>query len=121
VDHKPDFGSTTAVIAYVRKRVTPTILWSAIGALVTCLVVSITWLVTTQTDIRTAQRDIRQLHDTVGELQKQGDLLHKIDTQLAVMNSKMDDIATEVDRQREWRERITEVAESPPHAARKRR
>jgi len=53
----------------------------------------------------TAQRDIRQLKESriesqksFADLRQQLDLLHKIDTQLAVMNNKVDDIATEVDR-----------------------
>lgn len=115
---KPDFGSTTAVVAYVRKRLTPTVLWSAIGALVTALVVSITWLVTTQSDIHQLKDTVAESKKSVADMQQKFDLLQDIKTQLAVMNSKMDGIATEVDRQREWRERIEDVAEAPPHARR---
>jgi len=108
-----DFGSTTAVIAYVRQHVTPTVLWSAIGALVTALVVSITWLVTMQSDVR-------QLKIAVAESKETGEMLHKIDTRLAVMGSKVDTIADEVDRQRARWERVQNVAEELP-LARKRR
>lgn len=41
--------------------------------------------------------------------------LHKIDTAMQVMGSKVDTIADEVDRQREWREHIERAAEEPPH------
>src|SRR5450631_1125009 len=94
-------------------------LWSAIVALVLTLMVAITWIVTTQSNSRTAQHDIDNLRQSVEDLQRQSDLLHKIDKQLAVVASQVDDIATEVDRQREWRDKIEGVAELPPHARRR--
>jgi hypothetical protein len=126
VEEKPDFGSTTQILKerapgfawlprVLRERLTPAVLGSA----VTALAIAIAYVVNAQHDIRNAQRDIRQLHDTVGDLQRQSDLLHKIDTQLAVMGAKVDDIANEVDRQREWREKIEGMAELPPHARRR--
>lgn len=114
-----NFGSTTAVIAYVRRRVTPTVLWSAIGALVTALVVSITWLVTMQSDVRQLKEGVSESKKSVADIRQQLDLLHKIDTQLAVMGGQINSIADEVDRQREWRDRIEGIAESPPHARRR--
>lgn len=100
----------------LRGRLTP----AALGSVVTALCVAIWYVVSAQHDLRTAQRDIHQLHDTVGNLERQTELLHKIETQLAVMESKVDDIANEVDRQREWREKIEGVAELPPHARKRR-
>jgi hypothetical protein len=122
VEEKPDIGGTTAVYEkvglawlprFLRGRLTP----AAMGSAITALCIAIWYVLNAQHDIRNAQRDIRQLHDTVGDLQRQSDLLHKIDTQLAVMGSKVDDIANEVDRQRAWREKIEGVAELPPHAS----
>jgi hypothetical protein len=123
VDKPTDFESTTAVLArrapglawlptFLRQRLTPAALWSAIAALVTALAISITWLVNTQSNIH-------QLKESVADLQRERDLLHRIDTQIAVMASKVDGIATEVERQRAWRDKIEGVAEAPPHARRK--
>lgn len=114
-----DYLSTTQIVTYVRKRVTPTILWSAIGALVTALVVAITWLVTTQSDIHQLKEAETESKKSVADIRQQLDLLHKIDTQLAVMSSQINSIADEVDRQREWRDKIEGIAESPPHARRR--
>lgn len=113
MDEKPDFGATTAVIAYVRKRITPGAIWGAI----TALAVAIAYVVNAQHDLHRHQESITDLQQ---ERQQDRDLLQKIDTQIAVMGSKVDNIANEVDRQREWRERIEDVAEAPPHARRKR-
>lgn len=125
VEDKSDFGGTTAVIAYVRSRVTPKILWSIIAGLVGVLVVAITWIVNTQSDVHQLNKTVTQLEEqrktAAADRDQDRELLHKIDTAVQVMGGKVDDIATEVNRQREWRERITEVAESPPHAMRKRR
>lgn len=100
-------------------------LWSAIGILCAALVASITWVVTTRSDIHGLEKTVTQLEEqrktAAADRDQDRELLHKIDTAVAVMGNKVDDIATEVNRQREWRERITEVAESPPHAMRKRR
>lgn len=126
MNEKPDFGSTTAVNQYapglawiprvVRDKLSP----AALGSAITALAIAIGYVVNAQHDIRNAQRDIRQLHDTVGDLQRQSDTLHKIETQLAVTASKIDDIADEVDRQRQWRDKIEGIAEAPPHARRHR-
>jgi cell division protein ZapA (FtsZ GTPase activity inhibitor) len=120
VEEKPDFGNTTAVIVRaVRKRLTPATVWGAIGT----LTIAIGYVLN-------AQHDISRLKETVAKLEQERkestegrdqdrELLHKIDTQLAVMGSKVDDIAAEVDRQREWRDRLSEIAESPPKARRR--
>lgn len=92
----------------MRKHFTP----AAFGSAVTALAISIAYVLN-------AQRDIHQLKDTVAEQGKQLELLHKIDTDVAVMSNSVSAIAAEVDRQREWRERIETVAESGPHGRRK--
>lgn len=125
-DEKDNWESTTAVLARrapgfawlpvaLRQRLTPAVLWSAI----TALAISITWLVNAQADIHQLKESSAESQKSVSDLRQQLDLLHKIDTQIAVMNNKVDSIATEVDRQREWRERIESVAEAPPHARRR--
>lgn len=116
---KPDFGSTTQMVAYVRKHLTPTVLWSAIGALVAALMVAITWIVNMQSDVHQLKEMDGRREKAVTDMQQKLDLLQEIRTQLAVMNGKVDGIADEVDRQREWRERIEGIAESPPHARRR--
>lgn len=117
-----DFESTTAVLARrapglawlpigLRKHLTPAALWAAI----TALALAIGYVVNAQHDIHHHQESIIDLQTT---RQQDREILQRIDTQIAVMNTKISDIATEVDRQREWRERIEDVAEAPPHARR---
>jgi hypothetical protein len=126
MDKHHDFESTTAILrrrapglawlpSALRQRLTP----AALGSAVAALAIAIGYVLNAQHDIHNAQNDVHRLQESVTSLEKERDLLHKIDTQLAVMSSKVDGIATEVDRQREWRERIESVAESPPHARRR--
>lgn len=117
---EPDFGSTTAVIVWVRRRLTPRVLWSAIATLLTALVVAITWLVTTQSDIHHLKETVAESKKSVADMQQKLDLLQEIKMQIAVMGGKVDNIATEVDRQRQWRERIENEAEIPPQARKRR-
>jgi hypothetical protein len=123
VDHKPDFGSTTAVIAYVRRRVTPTVLWSAIGTLVTVLVVAITWIVNMQSDMRRFKETVPALEqdrkEAAAQRDRDRDMLNKIDKAVGEMGVKLDNIADEVDRQREEWDHVHGIAESPPHARRR--
>ena len=124
---KPDFESTTEMLrrrapglawlpSILREKFTPAALVSA----VTALVATVAYVVNAQHEIHNAQEGVRRLQSSVASLERERDVLHKIDTQLAVMNNKVDDIASEVDRQREWRERIEGIAESsPPHARRR--
>jgi hypothetical protein len=120
---EPDFGSTTTVLEkrapglawlprVLRQRLTPAVLGSA----VTALAVAIAFVVNAQHELHTAQHDIDRQGRSISELQQQFQLLHEINTQLAVVDNKVDVIATEVDRQREWREKIEDAAESGPHA-----
>lgn len=123
MDDKPDFGSTTAVVVWARKRLTPTVLWGAIGALVTALMVCITWIVTTQSDIHQLKDGLADSKRAVADMQEQFkqqiDLLHKIDTRNAVMGSEIANISDEVNHQRERWERIEGIAETPPHPRRR--
>jgi hypothetical protein len=124
VSDKPDFESTTAILKrrapglawipkVVRDNLSPTALWSAIGA----LVIAIGYVLNAQHSINALKDSVEESKKSVTELQAQLNLLHKIDTQIAVMSNKVDTIAAEVDRQREWRERIEDLAErTPPHA-----
>lgn len=116
MNEEPDFGSTTAVVAWVRRRITPGAVWTGLVAFVSALVIAVGWWHATQTNIKSLQ-EFKTKQEARDEARAAD--LQKIDTQLAVMNSKIGDIATEVDRQREWRERIEDVAEAPPHARRR--
>jgi transposase-like protein len=112
-----DFGSTTAVIVRVlKKHVTPTSIWTATVVLAT----AIGYLVNVRRDIRQHDEDIQQLKEWRSEArtehQQDSEVLHKMDTQLAVMKSQLDD---EVDRQREWREQLAQIAGESPHRKRK--
>ena len=125
---QPDPHTVTAVLEehlpllallprVLRKYLTPAALVSALVSVAGASV----YAVSARHDVSDAQRDIHQLRDTVSELQKQRDVLHDIQMQLGKMGVEVDTIADEVDRQRAWREHIEGIAESPPHAARKRR
>jgi hypothetical protein len=119
-----DYESTQAILArrapglvwipeMVRKKLTPGALWLAI----TMLAGAIGYVVNAQHDLHRHQESIAdlqasRLHDR--------ELLEKIDMELAVVNTRIGDVVTEVDRQREWRERIEGVAEEQPHAAKRR-
>lgn len=122
----PDWESTTAILArrapglawlppVLRQHFTP----AALGSAITALAIAIAYVLNAQHDIRSAQEDVHRLQSSVASLEEERTVLHKIDTQIAVMNNKIDDIAAEVDRQREWRERIEGIAEAPPHARRR--
>lgn len=106
-----DPGSTTAVIAYVRRRVTPTVLWSAIGALVTALVVTITGVVTMQSDIK-------GLKDEKAESRKERErfeeFMRKSEIHDAVTEGKLDNIADQLGQLRKWQDHVQQVADTPP-------
>jgi hypothetical protein len=122
-DDQRDWESTTAVLARrapglawlpsaLRQRLTP----AALGGAVTALAIAIAYVVG-------AQHDIRRLQESAAVSERDRaqdrDLLQQLVTGQAVMNGKVDSIATEVDRQREWREGIEREAEAPPHARRR--
>jgi hypothetical protein len=120
-----DWQSTTAVQRYapglawvprwIRQRLTPAAVGSAVGA----LVIAVGYVINARHEISDAQASVQRLHADVASLERERDVLHEIQTQLAVVNSKVDGIGIEVDRQREWRERIEDAAEAPPHARRR--
>jgi hypothetical protein len=114
---KLDYGSTTAVIAYVRKRVTPAALWGAIAGLVGALVIAVTAWTTTQKNIAHLQEFSARAE---AREQKTDDLLQQLATGQAVMNTTMGEFKAEQDRQRARWERIESVAEESPHARRRR-
>jgi len=99
---------------WLRGRLTPTTLWLAIGA----LAAGIGYVGKAQVKLDRHQESITDLQL---EHAQDRDLLQKMNTQLAVMNRTIDDIAEEVNRQRDWREKIQEQAEAPPHARRRTR
>ena len=94
---------------------------AALWSMVTAIAFALAYVVSARHEIYDAQAAVHRLQASVAHLEQERDVLHRIDTQLQVMNNKVDDIATEVDRQREWRERIEDAAESPPHAMRRRK
>jgi hypothetical protein len=127
---EPDFESTTTILekrapglawlpTIVRKKFTPAALWTTI----TVLCVAITSLVSAQHDVVDLKEKVATLQkerkEALDDQQAERELLHKIDTQVAVMANQVATIATEVDHQREWREKIESVAENPPHARRR--
>jgi outer membrane murein-binding lipoprotein Lpp len=124
-ERQEDWQSTTAVQRYapglawlprwIRQRLTPAAVWSAVIVLAT----AVGYVVNARHALNDAQASVHRLQASVASLERDREELHRIDTQLAVMNSKLGDIETEVDRQREWREKIEGVAELPPHARRR--
>jgi hypothetical protein len=118
-----DFSATTRIklrwLLPFRNYLTPAILWTAIAGLASVLVVSITWLVTMQARVAKAQDDIQRQEKSMEAFQKQGDTLNEINTKLGILTTQMTDIRAEVERQRDWRDRIEAAADTPPHARRK--
>ena len=116
MDEKPDFGSTTAVVVrVVRKHLTPATVWGAI----TTLAIAIGYVINAQHDLARLKESMAESKQSIADLQRQLGVLPKIDTQLAVLAGNVGSIADEVDRQREWRDRIEGIAETPPHARRR--
>lgn len=116
--HETDTGvfkrafSDLAWLLPFRKYLTPSALWIAIGILASGIIF-------VGKRVYTVDQHQESITGLQQERQQDRELLQKIDTQIAVMGSKVDNIANEVDRQREWRERIEDVAEAPPHARRR--
>jgi cob(I)alamin adenosyltransferase len=116
VDETPDYGSTTAVVArVVRKHLTPATVWGAIGT----LTLAIGYVLNAQHDLARLKESMAESKRTVADLQQQLAALPKNDTQMAVLSGKVDAFGDEVDRLREWRDRIEGIAETPPHARRR--
>lgn len=100
----------------MRDRLTPAALRSAI----TALAFAIAWVVNAQHDVHRLQESVAALEKDREQNAARTEVLHSIDTRLEVLANRVGDMATEVDRIREWRERIEDVAEAPPHARRHR-
>jgi hypothetical protein len=127
VDKEPDHESTQAFLQrrapglawipkVIRDNLSPGALWSAIGA----LVIAIGYVLSAQHNISVAKETADAAQKSVVDLQQKLGVLNEINTNLAVMKSEVDGIATEVNRQREWREKIEDQAERlPPHAKRR--
>jgi hypothetical protein len=124
---KHDFESTTAVLkrrapglawlpAVFRERLTPAALWGAIVATAGMLVLAVTAWVSTQKNMEHLQE--LSVHAQAHE-QKTDELLQQLVTGQAVMNATMGEFKAEQDRQRQWRDRIEQEADSPPHARRR--
>lgn len=112
--------STTAIATYIRRYVTPKVLWIAIGILFSALAGSVAWINAMRSDFQQFKDSAAESKRSMADMQQRFDLLQEIKTQLAVMSSQINNIADEVDRQRgEW-DRIHGIAESPPHARRRR-
>jgi mannitol-specific phosphotransferase system IIBC component len=113
-------GGTTAVIAYVRRHVTPKMLWATIGILVSALVsvlyVSITWIVTMQSDVKSIKDWQPETKKTMADMQQN---IAKLQTDQAVTESMVKGMDAEVKRQGGKWDRVEEVADSPPHARRR--
>lgn len=128
-EEKPDFGSTTAVnIAWIphaiRRRLTPRNVWSAAVILVVCT----GYVMNAQHNISNAQADVTRLEAEVRDakqsmtaLQQELGALQDIKTQLAVQDSKLNNIADKLNGLTQWRQSIEQAAESPPHPSRRHR
>jgi hypothetical protein len=124
VSEKPHwYETTTAVLARrapglawlpvaLRKHFTPAALVSAVSAVAVCIAY-----------VLNAQRDLSQLKVTVADQvsaqAKQFELLHELNVRLAVVNLDMLHQGEELDRLREWREQIEDIAETSPHGRRR--
>lgn len=123
MDAKPDFGGTTAIVAYVRQHVTPKGLWWAIagllGTLVPALFIAITWIVTTRSGMEELQGKVKESKQSVTDMQQKLDMFQDMRTDIAVIKSTMVEFKAEQDRNRERWDRIDRIAELPPHARRR--
>jgi hypothetical protein len=118
---KHDYEATQAIfirrwpqLAWIvpfKQYITPAVLCSVIAA----MAIAIWYVVGAVHELHGSQADIRRHDESIATLQKQNDILNEIKTQIAVVNSKVDNISSEVDRQREWREHVETEAESRPH------
>jgi cell division protein FtsB len=121
-DKQRSWETTTAILrrrapglawlpSFLRQRLTPVALWGAIGI----LAVSIAYVVN-------AQRDLNRHQESITDLQRDRaqdrDMLQQIVNSQTAMSGKIDTLTDEMNRQRDWREKIEEVAESGPHAKR---
>ena len=131
MDEKEDLGSTTAVYEKVglgwlpralRNRLTP----GRVGSAIAGLSIAIWYVVNDRHDVIHLKETVTRLEQELAnkqaaeEREQDRELLHKLETAVDVMNAKWDDMQAEVNRQRERWDRVEQVADSPPHARRRR-
>jgi len=104
----------------LRKHLTPRVVWTLAGALWTFAVAWGSVCLTIHVRSISVEKDVSQLKDSAKRFEEQRATLEAIDKKLAVLDSKVDNISAEVEHQREWRDRIEQQAEAPPHARWKR-
>lgn len=97
----------------VRDKLTPAL----VGSAITTAFMAIAYI------FNSPQKDIQRVQEIIAQQQvheaKTDELLQQLVTGQAVMNAAMGDFRDEQDRQREWRDRLSEIAETPPHARRR--
>lgn len=97
----------------VRDKLTPAL----VGSAITTAFMALAYL------FNSPQKDIHRVQEIITQQQaheqKTDELLQQLVTGQAVMNAAMSDFRDEQDRQREWRDRLADIAEAPPHARRR--
>lgn len=101
----------------VRDKLTPAL----VGSAITFLFGGLAYVFNSpQKDVHRMQEAIvqQQAHEQAHD-EKTDMTLQQLVTGQAVMNAAMSDFRDEQDRQREWRDRLADIAETPPHARRR--
>lgn len=97
----------------VREKLTPAL----VGSVITTIFMGVAYL------LNSPQKDIHRLQESMAELKQSLDqavtLLHKEDTQQAVMSSQIGDLTEKADRNEGRWDRLADIAETPPHARRR--
>lgn len=106
------FPGWRAYLAMSLRRVTLPALWSV-------SLVIIGAVITGSSRVIHDESNINDLSNRVQKLESQQELLQKIDHDLTRLDEKVNGIKGDLDQQIEWRNRVEDVAEIPPHARRK--
>ncbi len=119
---KIDFGSTTAVNIIwekVKERVSPKAFWGGVCA----LVFAVGFVMNLRHNVSNALDDVERLKLRLDEvkasLASESAALTAEREKSAEMGRHIEDLGTEVDRLREWRDHVQGVAETSPHARRR--
>lgn len=107
-----DDGAITTVLEKVRLGLKGKLKSGSLWAAVATLASGILYVAKEQIKIDQHQESITSLQQ---ERRQDHELLQKMSTQLEVVISQMSNLTAESNRQRDWRERIEDVAELPPH------
>lgn len=111
-----DFSATARIqlrwLLPFRNYLTPSALWAAIVA----LAIAIGYVVHAQVNLNSHQESIDELKKSIAKLVEQS---QDTRTDVASIKATVGDMKDEQDHQRERWERIDSVAESPPHARRR--